>query len=86
MGSVIIDEIRRRHKSTGNTNIGYVILRGQFSDMLESSILDPVKVTRSTVENATSIAAMILSTDVLVTDRVEEKKAPAMNGMGADVY
>ena len=63
------------------------MLANDYVDMLEAGIIDPVKVTRSAVENACSIAAMILTTRALVTDIPEEK--PAMpaggGGMGMDM-
>ena len=83
-GAVIISEIRRMHNDNGNSNIGYDVLRDEFGDMFEWGIIDPVKVTRSAVENATSIAAMILTTGALVSDQPEDSPAmPAMpGGMG----
>ncbi len=75
-GAVILEEVRRRQKSKKNTNIGYDVLREGLADMYERGIIDPVKVTRSAVENAASIAAMILTTEALITD-IPEKKEPA---------
>jgi chaperonin GroEL len=49
--------------------------------MIEQGIIDPVKVTRSAVQNAVSIAGMILTTEALITDLPEEKSAPAGGGM-----
>ena len=87
-GSVIINEIRRRHTDTSNTNIGFNVLTNEYGDMIEFGIIDPVKVTRSAVENATSIAAMILTTGALVSDQPEDAPAmPAMpGGMGGMDY
>ena len=57
------------------------MLTDEYGDMLEQGIIDPVKVTRSAVENAVSIAGMILTTEALITDMPEEKSAaPAMPG------
>ncbi|MDX9832791.1 MAG: chaperonin GroEL, partial [Anaerolineae bacterium] len=53
------------------------VLRDEYPNMLKAGIIDPVKVTRSAVENAASIGAMILTTEALVTDIPEEEKAPA---------
>jgi chaperonin GroEL len=75
-GAVIVDEVRRRQKSKKNPNIGYDVVKEDFGDMYEKGIIDPVKVTRSAVENAASIAAMILTTEALITD-IPEKKEPA---------
>lgn len=63
---------------------GYNVATLEFGDMLEQGILDPVKVTRSALQNAASVAAMILTTEALVTDLPEKEKpaAPDMSGMG----
>lgn len=79
-GPVIVEKVRELH-TTGKLTTGYDVLTDQYVDMLEAGIIDPVKVTRSAVENACSIAAMILSTESLVADRPEEEKTPAP-GMG----
>ena len=87
-GPVVIAEIRRRQQDTGDLAIGYDVMANTYGNMLEKGIIDPAKVTRSAVENAASIAAMILSTEALITDIPEPpKSAPAspdggMGGMG----
>src|SRR5512140_2613075 len=84
-GAVIIDTVRRMAKAQGNHNLGYNVLSGEFEDVVKSGIIDPAKVTRSAVENAASIAAMILTTDALITDVPEKNSAPMMppgGGMG----
>ncbi len=85
-GSVIIDGIRRRAKDEKNKNVGYNVITGEYVDMIKSGVIDPVKVVRGALENAASIAAMILTTDALITDVPEKDKAPAMppggGGMG----
>ncbi len=78
-GAVIIDTVRRMQKDQGNTNIGYNVMTGEYGNMLEQGVPDPVKVTRSAIQNAVSIASMILTTEALVTD-IPEKEAPAMPG------
>ena len=87
-GSVIIDTVRRTSKEQKNKNIGYNVITGQYVDMLKAGVIDPVKVVRGALENAASIAAMILTTDALITDAPEKDKAPAMppggGGMGGD--
>jgi chaperonin GroEL len=75
-GSVIIDTVRRTATEQKNKNIGYNVLTGKYGDMIEAGVIDPVKVVRGALENAASIAAMILTTDVLVTD-IPEKEKPA---------
>jgi len=75
-GAVVLAEIRRRQKETGNSAIAYDVMGNDYVDMFERGITDPCKVTRSAVENAASIAAMILTTEALVTD-IPEPPAPA---------
>jgi chaperonin GroEL len=75
-GNVIIEEARRQQKSKKNLNIAYEVMSGEFKDMYEAGIVDPVKVTRSAVENAASIAAMILTTEALITDIPEKRETP----------
>jgi len=87
-GSVIIDTVRRTAAEKKNKNIGYNVLTGQYTDMIQAGVIDPVKVVRGALENASSIASMILTTDVLITDMPEKEKAPAMppGGMGGMDY
>jgi len=78
-GSVIIDTVRREAERQKNPNIGYNVITGEYVDMIKAGIIDPVKVVRGALENAASIAAMILTTDVLITEIPEkEKPAPPM--------
>jgi chaperonin GroEL len=85
-GSVVLETVRRKQAEAGNLNLGYDVISGQYADMLALGIVDPAKVTRSAVENAASIAAMVLTTEAMVTDKPEPKgAAPAMppgGGMG----
>ena len=74
-GAVVLAEVRRRQQETGNPAIGYDVLANVYGDMFERGIIDPAKVARSAVENAASIAAMILSTEALVTDIPEPEPA-----------
>jgi chaperonin GroEL len=77
-GAVIIDGVRRAQVDADNSNIGYDVISGQFVDMIEAGIIDPAKVTKGALENAASIAAMILTTEALITDIPEpEAAAPA---------
>ena len=80
-GAVVLAEVRRRQADSGDKNIGYDIMGNEYVNMFERGIIDPVKVTRSAVENAASIAAMILSTEALITD-IPEPKQPAPQGGG----
>jgi chaperonin GroEL len=84
-GSVVLDNVRRAQAEKKSTTIGYDVLKDQYGDMLKAGIVDPAKVTRSAVENAASIGGMVLTTEVMVTDKPEPKSAmPAMppGGMG----
>jgi chaperonin GroEL len=83
-GSVIIDTVRRTAIEKKNPNIGYNVLNGEYVDMIKAGIIDPVKVVRGALENASSIAAMILTTDVLITDIPEKEKMPSMPPGGMD--
>ena len=84
-GSVIIDTVRRTAAEKKNKNIGYNVLTNKYVDMIEAGVIDPVKVVRGALENAASIASMILTTDVLITDMPEkDKPAPAMPPGGMD--
>jgi len=75
-GAVVISEIKRRQAETNDNAIAFDVMKGEYVDMFKAGIIDPAKVTRSAVENAASIAAMILTTEALVTD-VPEPPAPA---------
>jgi chaperonin GroEL len=68
-GSVIVEEVRK-----GKPGFGYDALNDKFVDMFASGIVDPAKVTRSALQNAASIAAMVLTTEAMVTEVPEEKR------------
>ena len=77
-GSVIVDKVKSIEEGKG-----FNALTEEYVDMLSSGIVDPVKVTRSALQNAASVAAMVLTTESLVTDIPEPPAAPAMDpGMG----
>jgi chaperonin GroEL len=76
-GSVILQDVRRAQESEKNLNLGYNVISEQFVDMVKDGVIDPAKVTRGALENAASIAAMILTTEALITDVPEESSAPA---------
>jgi chaperonin GroEL len=80
-GAVIISNVRRMQQEKGDNALGFNVLTGEYGSMIEQGIIDPVKVTRSAVQNAVSIAGMILTTEALITDMPEEKGAPAGGGM-----
>ncbi|MEM0951047.1 MAG: chaperonin GroEL [Cyanobacteria bacterium P01_H01_bin.74] len=75
-GQVVVERVRNEA-----VNIGYDALKNTYIDMLEAGIVDPVKVTRSALENAASIAGMLLTTEALVVDIPEKKGAEAPAGM-----
>ena len=81
-GSVIIDAIKR----SGKKGYGFDFYKEEYVDMIPAGILDPTKVTRSALENAASVAAMVLTTESLVADKKEPAPAapaaPDMGGMG----
>ncbi len=85
-GAVILAQVRRKQQEAKSPNWGYEVMTGQIVDLPKAGIIDPVKVVRSAVENGASIAAMILTTEALITDLPEKDKAPAMPGGGGMDY
>jgi len=85
-GAVIIENVRRMQEEKKNPNIGFDVLKAEYVDMIEAGIIDPAKVTRGALENAASIAAMILTTEALITDIPQDEKAPAVPAGGMDMY
>ena len=83
-GAVVVGNVRRHQQDAKNTNIGFDVISETYTDLIKAGVIDPAKVTRSAVENAASIGAMILTTEALVTDKPEKNAAPAMppGGMG----
>jgi len=85
-GAVVIEEINRRNAKDGKTAkkvVGYNVLSGEYITLLESGIIDPAKVTRAAVENAASIASMILTTEALIADTPEKEHSDGPpGGMG----
>ena len=80
-GSVIVDKIM----NSGKAGYGFNFAEEEYVDMISAGIVDPTKVTRSALENAASVASMVLTTESLVADKPEENPAPAMpagGGMG----
>ena len=79
-GAVVVEEVRRQQKSKKSKTIGYDVMSGAYTDMVKAGIIDPAKVTRGALENAASIAAMILTTEALITDLPEKEKPAAAPG------
>ena len=79
-GSVVVEGIRRAQKEKKDPQIGYNVLVDEYVDMFDAGIADPAKVTRSALQNAASIAAMVLTTEALISDLPEKERpaAPAM--------
>jgi chaperonin GroEL len=80
-GAVVVAEVRRQQKSKKSERIGYDVMSGEYTDMVKAGIIDPAKVTRGALENAASIAAMILTTEALITD-IPEPEPPMPPGGG----
>jgi chaperonin GroEL len=76
-GAVITQEVRRHQTEKKNKQLGYDVIKGEFVDMVKAGIIDPAKVTKGALENAASIAAMILTTEALITDIPEDTPPPA---------
>jgi chaperonin GroEL len=74
------------HNEQGNLNLGFDVMTDKYVDMVKVGVIDPAKVTRGALENAASIAAMILTTEALITDLPEKDKAPAMPPGGGMDY
>jgi chaperonin GroEL len=66
----------------GEGNFGYNAKSGEYGDLLEMGVIDPVKVTRNALQNAGSIAGLVLTTETLVADKPEPKSDDPMGGMG----
>ena len=84
-GDLFAENVRRLAKEQNNKHLGYNVITGEYGDMLKAGVIDPLKVVRGALENAASIAAMILTTECLITDVPEkEKPAPMPPGGGMD--
>ena len=80
-GAIVVGRIR----DSKDSNFGYNAQTGQFEDLVKAGVIDPTKVTRTALQNAGSIASLMLTTEALVSEIPEEKKEPAMphgGGMG----
>ncbi|MBM4435827.1 MAG: chaperonin GroEL [Actinobacteria bacterium] len=76
-GAVVVEEVRRLQRAKRSKNIGYNVISEEFTDLVKDGIIDPAKVTRAALENAASIAGMILTTEALIADVPEKEQAPA---------
>jgi chaperonin GroEL len=75
-GSVVLQAVRRVQEEKGSASWGYNVVTNGYADLVKDGVIDPAKVTRSALENASSIAGMILTTEALVTE-IPEKEKPA---------
>ncbi len=83
-GEVVIETVRKVQGERNDHQVGFNVLTGDYINMVDAGIIDPAKVTRGALENAASIAIMILSTEALVTDKPKASKngrGPAMPNM-----
>ncbi|HVR88013.1 MAG TPA: chaperonin GroEL [Candidatus Limnocylindria bacterium] len=83
-GGVMLEAVRRKQAESKSGTWGYDVIKNEIVDMNKAGIIDPAKVTRSALENGASVAAMILTTEALITDLPEKDKAPAMPSGGMD--
>jgi len=81
-GSVVIETVRRMQADKKDNKIGYNVLTEEYGDMVKAGVIDPAKVTRGALENAASIAAMILTTEALITDIPEPEPPMPAGGPG----
>jgi chaperonin GroEL len=82
-GALVVEEVKKR-----KGNEGYDVSTGEYTDLVKAGIVDPTKVTRSALQNAASIAGLLLTTEALVTEIPEKEKTPPMppGGMGGMDY
>src|SRR5215213_6061959 len=78
-GSVVVQEVKKR-----KGNEGYNVATGEYEDLVKAGVVDPKKVTRSALQNASSIAGLLLTTECLITEAPEKDKKPAGGGGGHD--
>ncbi|PJC28267.1 chaperonin GroEL [Candidatus Shapirobacteria bacterium CG_4_9_14_0_2_um_filter_39_11] len=80
-GEVVVAEIKKKEKG-----VGFDVLNGEYVDMIKAGIIDPAKVTRTALQNAVSVAMMILTTEGLICDIKEAEKTPPTPGGGGMEY
>jgi chaperonin GroEL len=81
-GAVILENVRRFQEEKKDNHIGYDVLSEEYVDMVKAGVIDPAKVTRGALENAASIAAMILTTEALIADEPKDDSDMPPGGMG----
>jgi chaperonin GroEL len=81
-GSIVVEKI----KSNSEPNFGFNAASGQYEDLVKAGVIDPTKVTRSALQNAASISALMLTTEAMIAEIPEKKSAaPAPGGHGPDM-
>jgi len=74
-GSIVVEKVKEKEKG-----VGFNALTEKYEDLVKGGVLDPAKVVRTSLQNASSIAGLLLTTEGLVSDIPEEDKGPAMPG------
>ena len=80
-GSVVLNKVLE-----GKDAYGYNAADDKYEDLVQAGIIDPTKVVRFALQNAVSVAGLMLTTEAMVTEKPEKKKAPAAPHMGEDMY
>ncbi len=82
-GSVVVNEVKN-----GKDDFGFNALTEKYETLIKAGVIDPTKVTRIAIENAASVASLLLTTEATIVEKPKEEKAPAMppGGMGGDMY
>ena len=78
-GATVVQNVKSKKGS-----VGYNAATGEYEDLLKAGVIDPTKVVRSALQNATSVAGLLLTTEVLIAELPEPEKAPAAPGMGGE--
>jgi len=71
---VVVNQVRTHQREHNNPNYGFDVMTGKYVDLMQAGIIDPAKVVRTALENAVSVAGIVLTTDALITDAPEPKK------------
>jgi len=77
-GSIVVERVRTAKEK----NYGYNAQTGEYEDLVVAGVIDPTKVTRTALQNAASVASLLLTTECVVVEKKEEEKAPATPGGG----
>ena len=77
-GSIVVERVRENK----NANFGYNAQTDTYEDVVEAGVIDPTKVTRTALQNAASIASLLLTTEAVVVEKKEPEKTPSMPGGG----